>query len=1113
MLNKNNIINELILLSTVGVVLSFGQFNGYSSPDVTIRPVLADTSDFPITPGFTTRGIASGSDLDQDGLKEIIITDYKVHGVHIYEVTGDDVIEWVATLGDDTPTYASTPRHCITTDLDGNGRDEIIFIQYGYTAEAPNAGIHVWEWDGVIGSDNYTHHLLPLLIDGNQPDRYYAQRNLFSGDVDGDGVVELLISNNGSAAASDIFVIGSVNGTFESGFYALEVEYALSKDQGAFAGSPFGQPNITDLDGDGKNEAVFFAWDNATVLLIESFGEDLYLLQSVTMLDSTFHDATVYGTTHVTDIDSDGHDEIYGNTYSQKNWLWQITGGDDVSSMGYETGKINILVDSLEIWDVTGGDIDDDGIDEIFTIEWDSASVKQWKYSGSGWDMSVIAKWPDQMGGFSLDFAGDLDNDGKPELLQGFLADPYSAENPNGYSFAIIEWENEYESPTVQFIVNMNHQINLEKFNPDSDFVDIAGSFNDWAGGSVLSDTVGDGLYRGLFNIDTGTIQYKYRINGSWDVGSFESDPNRFYTVKEGTNILPTVWYNREEPDKWVSLSIDSVQCYGGDTLNIPMKVSISPDSKIFSTRLTLEGFQDEMQFLNLVPDSSLIGTGNWTTEFNLSPDSLVLAMAGAEAIIDSGILCHLQFAVPLDSDTGFVPINISSALFDTGVLPVSILNGGVRIIEKSVITPIELELPHLVCTQGDTLAIPVRVYFPPDSLYDSAELTIGGYQEGLAFIGIDTTGSILGGRDWLLSWNEVGDTLYTVLAGSEDISTVGLLFNLEFIADGTPCESHPIEVIDALFNTDTSVSITNGSVDILLPPTYVGDIEDNGSVSHKDIYKYFDYLVNEEELGCQAYSNADVTGDLSVSALDAWGVYQKVFGSGNLPVDTSTTDLDATGTIYFSNYLHVSPNRIHIPIFVQDGDNILSYQGSVVFDSLYLKPYSGGIAGDLWTESMVYGDHINIAGIRIEDMVVEGPISTLSFEIINPAFDLSQIRLVNWQLNEIDAIWDTLNVVDTDQALNYPQLTYLHPNFPNPFNPTTTIPYEISEKGNVTMTVYDIKGREMQVLKNERQQPGLYEIQWNGLNEVGTPVGSGIYLLKLETNQYSEVRKMILLR
>lgn len=104
----------------------------------------------------------------------------------------------------------------------------------------------------------------------------------------------------------------------------------------------------------------------------------------------------------------------------------------------------------------------------------------------------------------------------------------------------------------VTFSVNMNHQVSLGNFNPDTNFVDVAGTFNSWgATPRVLADPEGDGIYHiTLQNFTPGqTIQFKFRIDGAWD-GREEfpgGGPNRSYTVTAGPNEI-SVWYNDELP-------------------------------------------------------------------------------------------------------------------------------------------------------------------------------------------------------------------------------------------------------------------------------------------------------------------------------------------------------------------------------------------------------------------------------------------------------------------------------------------------------------------------------------------------------------------------------------
>ena len=426
-------LDEIFAVNSDRAIMQIYEHDGWNMAGATTYGVIADTSMYP---GNQSRGVAAGSDLDNDGLKEIIITDYTVHGVHVYEVTADNTLEWVATMRDDSTTYSSTPRHVTTGDLDNNGRGEIIYLGMRDLGQANN-GINVWEWDGVNGSDTYTRYVVPILIDGVEVDRYYAERPIDIADVDADGHPEILLTINGAANESDVFMIASISGTFSGGFYDLVSEYqnvrTVTSD---FNGSPWAGGNHGDLDGDGDMEAIFVAWNSAQLLVVETTGADEYELQSVTFLDSAFTDKTPYGTSFVGDVDGDGADEYYVGLYSA-GWLLQVKGGDDVADISYDNGSITQISSFGAPWDVTGGNSDEDPEPEIFSVDYTHGRVYEWDFNGTGWDMSVVANYEYAMGGFSLDFADDLDGDGSPEIVQGFLEGTQSG---YGYAFAVSEF-------------------------------------------------------------------------------------------------------------------------------------------------------------------------------------------------------------------------------------------------------------------------------------------------------------------------------------------------------------------------------------------------------------------------------------------------------------------------------------------------------------------------------------------------------------------------------------------------------------------------------------------------------------------------------------------------
>ena len=100
-----------------------------------------------------------------------------------------------------------------------------------------------------------------------------------------------------------------------------------------------------------------------------------------------------------------------------------------------------------------------------------------------------------------------------------------------------------------------------------------------------------------------------------------------------------------------------------------------------------------------------------------------------------------------------------------------------------------------------------------------------------------------------------------------------------------------------------------------------------------------------------------------------------------------------------------------------------------------------------------------------------------------------------------------------TTGAEETPLVFRLSQNYPNPFNPATSIDYSITGKAIVELAVYDVSGRRVRTLVSERQLPGFYTAVWDGRNDGGRPVASGVYFYRLSAGRDSGVKKMIVLR
>ncbi|MDH5197970.1 MAG: T9SS type A sorting domain-containing protein, partial [Gemmatimonadota bacterium] len=88
-----------------------------------------------------------------------------------------------------------------------------------------------------------------------------------------------------------------------------------------------------------------------------------------------------------------------------------------------------------------------------------------------------------------------------------------------------------------------------------------------------------------------------------------------------------------------------------------------------------------------------------------------------------------------------------------------------------------------------------------------------------------------------------------------------------------------------------------------------------------------------------------------------------------------------------------------------------------------------------------------------------------------------------------------------------------LEQNFPNPFNPSTTIAYSLESRAGVSLIIYDVAGRRVRDLVNEIRNPGVYRVKWNGRNDNGQPVASGVYFYKLVAGSFTDTKKMTVLK
>lgn len=158
--------------------------------------------------------------------------------------------------------------------------------------------------------------------------------------------------------------------------------------------------------------------------------------------------------------------------------------------------------------------------------------------------------------------------------------------------------------------------------------------------------------------------------------------------------------------------------------------------------------------------------------------------------------------------------------------------------------------------------------------------------------------------------------------------------------------------------------------------------------------------------------------------------------------------------------------------------------------------------------------------GVQWEELQMDLPTSQLSYQWTVPEVVTQEARIRIHMDNTGTDYDDTsgdfaiqLTPLPVRERGTYSTAFVLASNYPNPFNPTTTIPFELPNAANVILTVYDLLGREIAPLVDRPMLKGYQQVIWNGRDRSGNSLPSGIYIARLVTPEYSKSIKMVLLK
>jgi hypothetical protein len=259
----------------------------------------------------------------------------------------------------------------------------------------------------------------------------------------------------------------------------------------------------------------------------------------------------------------------------------------------------------------------------------------------------------------------------------------------------------------------------------------------------------------------------------------------------------------------------------------------------------------------------------------------------------------------------------------------------------------------------------------------------------------------------------------------------------------------------------------------------------------------------------------------LSISLTENW------FGTAELMVYVTDGELsDTTSFILTVNGVNDAPTVFSL-IGPEDSTQItitsldLNQELDVVFN---WEPSSDVDNDDLSYSFVLYNGPYGADALI--DTVLSEMVLNISYEYFAELIGSMGLTSISgdWTVSVTDGVdttqsgdvWnitlDASDVLSVDGEI-IPTVFALHQNYPNPFNPTTKIRYDLPQDAMVSITIYDVMGRQIKSLVNLTQAAGYRSIQWDATNNLGEPVSAGMYIYMIQAGEYRKTKKMVLLK
>lgn len=340
----------------------------------------------------------------------------------------------------------------------------------------------------------------------------------------------------------------------------------------------------------------------------------------------------------------------------------------------------------------------------------------------------------------------------------------------------------------------------------------------------------------------------------------------------------------------------------------------------------------------------------------------------------------------------------------------------------------------------------------------------------------------------------------------SHDLAYSGLQVPVQFkyLGGVGPNNNSLIDTVGARIDT-TQIYRANGSIVIKSIGTIrIGDINLNGiPYEIGDVILFTNYFINPAQYPFSViqYANSDINRDNIVASIADLVTLINIVVGGS-PTPKAFDDGPAPTATVGSEQTEFSRREIWYDSPVDIAAALVTFETAPGFDIDRIRADSHG---------MTYAAHQNGSTVRVLFYSLEGKTLPSGRHELFVVENAESITLVAAEMGTVDGRTAALSVISGEAEL--PQEFELHQNYPNPFNPETHIAFDLPVSGSVRLSVYNVLGQQVATLADGEFAAGHHEVSWNGMDQSGRMVSSGIYFYRLETTTGTLSRKMMLLK